>query len=113
MIQNGIDWTGAWRHERDFFATMQPWCGLDSYYQSLLCTTKLMDRLGKILADLIAKRCEAFSFTLLNRLVDDGWLCVRRLPEIQDELHKVMQTTGERRRALPKELSNDPIGEVL
>ena len=56
-----------------------------------------MDRLGKILADLIAKRCEAFSFTCLNRLVDDGWLCVRRLPEIQDELYKAMQATGERR----------------
>ncbi|KIM62717.1 hypothetical protein SCLCIDRAFT_118891 [Scleroderma citrinum Foug A] len=91
MIKDGIDWAGARRHESEFFATTQPWCGLDSYHQSFLRTTKLTDRLSTILAELIAKR----------------------LPEIQDELYRVMQFTEERLRALPKEPSNDPVGEVL
>jgi len=112
MIKDGIDWAGARRHESEFFATTQPWCGLDSYYQSFLRTTKLTDRLSTILAELIAKRCEAFLLCSLNRLVD-GRVCVRRLPEIQDELYKVMQITEERLRALPQEPSNDPVGEVL
>ena len=113
MIKDGIDWAGARRHESEFFATTQPWCGLDSYHQSFLRTTKLTDRLSTILAELIAKRCEAFLLSSLSRLVDDGRVCVRRLPEIQDELYRVMQFTEERLRALPKEPSNDPVGEVL
>ena len=113
MIKDGIDWAGARRHESEWFATTQPWCGLDSYYQSFLRTTKLTDRLSTILAELIAKRCETFLLSSLNRFVVDGRACVRRLPEIQDELHKVMHFTEERLRALPKEPSNDPVGEVL
>ncbi|KAL4066187.1 P-loop containing nucleoside triphosphate hydrolase protein [Scleroderma citrinum] len=90
-LKDGIDWAGARRHESEFFASTQPWCDLDPYYQSFLRTSKLTDRLSTILAELIAKR----------------------LPEIQDELHKVVQMTEERLRALPREPSSDPIGEVL
>lgn len=91
MLKKGIDWAGARHHENDFFDTTQPWCSLDSYYQSFLRTSNLTNRLSTILAELIAKR----------------------LPKIQNELYQAMQQTEESLRALPKEPSNDPVGEVL
>ena len=60
-IKAGIDWAGARRQEREYFASTKPWCDLDSYYQSFLCTTKLTERLSTILAELITKRCDTFS----------------------------------------------------
>ena len=45
-------------------------------------------------------------------LVVDG-ICAHRLPKIQNELYQAMQQTEESLRALPKEPSNDPVGEVL
>lgn len=59
-IKDGIDWAGARRQECQFFASTKPWCDLDSYYQSFLCTSKLTDRLSTILAELIAKRYDMF-----------------------------------------------------
>ncbi|KIM53478.1 hypothetical protein SCLCIDRAFT_1222690 [Scleroderma citrinum Foug A] len=90
-IKAGIDWAGARRQEREYFASTKPWCDLDSYYQSFLCTTKLTERLSTILAELITKR----------------------LPEIQEELYRVVQETERELSSLPKEPSGDSVGEVL
>ena len=38
---------------------------------------------------------------------------VHRLPEIQEELYKVMQVTEKELRSLLKEPSSDPISEVI
>jgi len=72
-IKDGIDWAGARRQEREFFASTKPWCNLDSYCQSFLCTTRLTERLSTILAELIAKRCDIFSvpFSTLMGLYAD------------------------------------------
>lgn len=64
MIKDGIDWAGARRHENDWFEQTLPWCSLDPYHQSFLRTTRLVDRLSTILAELIAKRCEACFYIL-------------------------------------------------
>jgi len=88
--------TSPWKR---VFATTQSWYDLPSNYLSFL-TTKLTDRrLSTILAGLIAKRCEGFLLSSLDRLIVDGRVCVRRLPEIQGEPLKVMQTMEEKLRA--------------
>ena len=61
MLKKGIGWAGARHHENEFFDTTQPWCSLDSYYHLFLQTSNLTNRLSTILAELIAKRCEAFT----------------------------------------------------
>ena len=114
MLKIEIDWAEARHHENEFFDTTQPWCSLDSYYQSFLRTSNLTNLLSTILAELIAKRCEAFTLSVffIVCLVADG-ICVHRLPKIQNELYQAMQQTEESLRALPKEPSHDPVGEVL
>ena len=42
------------------FACTKPWCNLDSYYQSFLCTTELTEQVSTILVELIAKRYGTF-----------------------------------------------------
>ena len=59
-IKAGIDWAGACCQECEYFASTKPWCNLDSYSQSFLCTTKLIEWLSTILAELITKRCDTF-----------------------------------------------------
>ena len=56
-LGQGITWAGARRREEEWFASNQPWCNLDSFHRSLLRTSKLVERLSNILAELIAKRC--------------------------------------------------------
>ncbi|KAL4066183.1 P-loop containing nucleoside triphosphate hydrolase protein [Scleroderma citrinum] len=87
----GITWADARRQEEEWFTTNQPWRNLDSYHKSLLRTSKLVERLSNILAELIAKR----------------------LPEIQEELYKVLQQTEKELAELPQPPSSNPLGDVL
>ncbi|KAL4078952.1 P-loop containing nucleoside triphosphate hydrolase protein [Scleroderma yunnanense] len=87
----GITWAGARHQEEEWFSTKEPWSSLDSYYKSFLCTSKLTERLSNILAELISKR----------------------LPEIQEELYKVLQQTEKEIAKLPQPPSGNPLGEIL
>ncbi|KAI6044467.1 P-loop containing nucleoside triphosphate hydrolase protein [Pisolithus marmoratus] len=90
-IAQGITWPEARAAEDSFFATTPPWCNLEDHFQSFLRTAKLTDRLSNILAELIAKR----------------------LPEIQDELYKVLQHAEKDLAELPPEPPSDPVSEAL
>ncbi|KAL4066184.1 P-loop containing nucleoside triphosphate hydrolase protein [Scleroderma citrinum] len=87
----GITWADARRQEEEWFAIKQPWCSFDSYHRSFLRTGRLVERLSIILAELIAKR----------------------LPEIQEELYRVLQQTEKELAELPQPPSSNPLGEVL
>ncbi|KAI1783118.1 P-loop containing nucleoside triphosphate hydrolase protein [Ganoderma leucocontextum] len=90
-IAAGITWEEAREKEREFFTTGSPWNALDLEYQNRLGTHKLVDRLSDVLSDCIS----------------------RRLPNIQDELHKLLAATDERLTELPKPPSSDVLSEVL
>jgi len=91
VLAKGITWTEARRQENEYFTVTQPWCSLESQYQSYLRTSNLTERLSIILSELVAKR----------------------LPEIQDELVNTIRETEEKISKLPRAPSNDPLGEVL
>jgi hypothetical protein len=50
------------------------------------------------------------AFIIVSRTVSD---ITRRLPEIQDELQKLIVATEDRIRLLPRPPSNDPVGDIL
>ncbi|OBZ65815.1 Interferon-induced GTP-binding protein Mx [Grifola frondosa] len=87
----GISWSEARQQEREYFSSTSPWAALDYEYQNQLGTANLTERLSAVLSDLIAKR----------------------LPEIQDELQNLLQTTEDNIRRLPMPPSSDAFGEVL
>ena len=62
-LSQGVTWAGARRQEEEWFNTNLPWCNLDSIHKSLLRTTKVVERLSIILAELIAKRCVTYILT--------------------------------------------------
>ncbi|TCD65552.1 hypothetical protein EIP91_002516 [Steccherinum ochraceum] len=90
-LKAGISWAEARDKEKEFFASTSPWCDLDAMYQRQLGTHNLTERLSEVLSELISKR----------------------LPDFQDELQKLLQTTDESLRKLPKPPSSDALGEVL
>ncbi|KAI6167303.1 P-loop containing nucleoside triphosphate hydrolase protein [Pisolithus thermaeus] len=90
-IAQGITWAAARAAEDSFFAGIQPWCDLEEHLQSFLRTARLTERLSHILAELISKR----------------------LPEIQDELYKVLQHTEKDLKDLPPEPPADAVSEAL
>ncbi|KAI0820963.1 P-loop containing nucleoside triphosphate hydrolase protein [Irpex lacteus] len=90
-VAEGITWEEARSQEELFFAQVQPWSSLDVGTRQQLGTANLTERLSDILSELI----------------------VKRLPELQDELQKLIQLTEASIRQLPKPPSADPVGEVL
>ncbi|KAI6014082.1 hypothetical protein PISMIDRAFT_212315 [Pisolithus microcarpus 441] len=90
-LAQGSGWSWARSLEDTFFAHTAPWCNLEDHLQSFLRTSRLTDRLSTILAELISKR----------------------LPEIQDELYKVLQHTEKDLKDLPPEPPADPVNEAL
>ncbi|KIK18142.1 hypothetical protein PISMIDRAFT_195484 [Pisolithus microcarpus 441] len=90
-LAQGSGWSWARVLEDTFFAHTAPWCNLEDHLQSFLRTSRLIDRLSTILAELISKR----------------------LPEIQDELYKVLQHTEKDLKDLPPEPPADPVNEAL
>ncbi|KAI0692158.1 P-loop containing nucleoside triphosphate hydrolase protein [Cytidiella melzeri] len=90
-VQEGITWEEARVQEETFFAQVAPWAGLDAGIRHQLGTSNLTERLSFILSALIAKR----------------------LPELRDELQKLIQQTEEALRQLPKPPSSDPQREIL
>lgn len=107
-MQDGITWEEARTEEEKFFALTAPWSSLDAGLREHLGTSNLTARLSIILSALIAKR---FVTSLPPAL------CVIelfiRLPELQEELQKLIQQTEEALRSLPKPPSADPLGEIL
>ncbi|KAI6014041.1 P-loop containing nucleoside triphosphate hydrolase protein [Pisolithus microcarpus] len=92
LVNNwGMTWSGARTSEEAFFSGMSPWCDLEDHLQAYLRTSRLTDRLSIILAELISKR----------------------LPEIQEELYKVLQHTEKDLKDLPPEPPADPVNEAL
>ncbi|KAI6001196.1 P-loop containing nucleoside triphosphate hydrolase protein [Pisolithus albus] len=90
-VAQGMTWSEARASEDAFFAGISPWCDLEEHLQAFLRTSRLTDRLSNILAELISKR----------------------LPEIQDELYKVLRHTEEDLKELPPEPPTDPVNEAL
>lgn len=90
-LAQGMTWSEARTSEEAFFAGISPWCDLEDHLQSYLRTSRLTDRLSIILAELISKR----------------------LPEIQEELYKVLQHTEKDLKDLPPEPPADPVNEAL
>ncbi|KII95434.1 hypothetical protein PLICRDRAFT_25913 [Plicaturopsis crispa FD-325 SS-3] len=90
-LKQGISWAEARSEEDNFFSMTSPWSGLESIHQQYLRTSNLTTRLSIILSDLIGKR----------------------LPEIQEELQKLLEKTKDSLRQLPKPPSPDPVGEIL
>ncbi|KIO03399.1 hypothetical protein M404DRAFT_145645 [Pisolithus tinctorius Marx 270] len=90
-LAQGITWAEARAQEDCFFAGTPPWCDLEDHFQSFLRTSKLTERLSNILAELIS----------------------RRLPEIQDELYRVLQHAEKDLADLPPVPPSDPVSEAL
>lgn len=85
---------GTWEDARDienqFFGTA-PWSELDIIYQRFLRTPNLVQSLSGILSDLISTR----------------------LPKIYEQLDFSIEKTLEDLRGLPREPTDDPVGEVM
>ncbi|KAI0302311.1 P-loop containing nucleoside triphosphate hydrolase protein [Multifurca ochricompacta] len=90
-IRNGITYELAREKEFEFFSTRTPWSNLDQLYQRRLGTEKLTRRLGQVLSNLISKR----------------------LPELQEELDKLLDQTSHDLSRLPNPPSSEPVGEML
>ncbi|GJF00698.1 P-loop containing nucleoside triphosphate hydrolase protein [Phanerochaete sordida] len=87
----GITWEEARASEREYFSFTSPWSTLDYTYQRQLGTGNLTERLSSILSALIS----------------------RRLPELQEELEKLIQGTEEGLRQLSKAPSQDVFTEII
>jgi hypothetical protein len=59
-IERGITWEEARSQERDYFAFNPPWSTLDYAHQQQLGTANLVERLSRLLSQLIAKRSFGF-----------------------------------------------------
>jgi hypothetical protein len=90
-IRDGITYEEARKNEAVFFSTIAPWSNLEWLYQRRLGTDKLTSRLGQLLSTLISKR----------------------LPEMQEELDRLLKQTQEGISRLPNPPSSEPISEVL
>ncbi|KAF8504672.1 P-loop containing nucleoside triphosphate hydrolase protein [Russula emetica] len=90
-MKNGITYEQARQKEAEFFSTKAPWSNLDWLYQQRLGTEKLTRRLGELLSNLIAKR----------------------LPELEEELEKLLERTTHDLSRLPNPPSSEPVGEML
>ncbi|KAF8623386.1 hypothetical protein AX17_007424 [Amanita inopinata Kibby_2008] len=90
-LKAGITWRDARRREDEFFSMTAPWSDLETVYQKFLRTSNLVECLSTVLSDLILKR----------------------LPEIQDELERSIAKAQHQLNNMPKEPSNDPIGEIM
>ncbi|OBZ65896.1 Interferon-induced GTP-binding protein Mx2 [Grifola frondosa] len=90
-IAAGITWEDARRQEHEYFSSTSPWSSLDVGLRSHLGTAQLVARLSDVLSDLI----------------------VKRLPELQEELHDLLEKTEESLRQLPEPPSDEPIAKIL
>ncbi|TFY77283.1 hypothetical protein EWM64_g6731 [Hericium alpestre] len=87
----GISWEGARAAEMDFFENHAPWSDLEFIHRQSLGTAQLTEHLSNKLADLIA----------------------RRLPDIQEELEKLLQQTEAALNRLPPPPSDEPVSEMF
>ncbi|PPR05458.1 hypothetical protein CVT24_008227 [Panaeolus cyanescens] len=83
-------WEDARKIEDIFFSTNSPWCELDPMYQRFLRTRNLVERLSKILSDLISKR----------------------IPEIREEVVKIIRQTKDEIASLPREPPGGPLKTI-
>lgn len=90
-IRNGITYEQAREREAEFFSTREPWSNLEWLCQRRLGTDKLTKRLGQVLSSLISKR----------------------LPELQEELDRLLGQTRQDISRLPKPPSSEPVSEIL
>ncbi|KAI9441577.1 P-loop containing nucleoside triphosphate hydrolase protein [Lactarius indigo] len=90
-IRNGITYEQAREKEAEFFSTKEPWSSLEWLYQRRLGTDKLTRRLGQVLYSLISKR----------------------LPELQEELDRLLDQTQMDISRLPSPPSSEPVAEIL
>ncbi|PPQ82662.1 hypothetical protein CVT24_004200 [Panaeolus cyanescens] len=79
-----MTWEDARQMEEDFFSANSPWCELDPIYQRYLCTRNLVDRLSRVLSDLMSKR----------------------VPEIRMEIDRIIRETKDEIASLPREPRN-------
>ncbi|KAH9007590.1 P-loop containing nucleoside triphosphate hydrolase protein [Lactarius deliciosus] len=89
-IRDGITYEKAREQEAVFFSTKEPWSNLEWLYQRRLGTDKLTTRLGQLLSSLISKR----------------------LPELQEELDKLLAQTQQDISQLPNPPSSEPNSEL-
>ncbi|KAH9175022.1 P-loop containing nucleoside triphosphate hydrolase protein [Lactarius sanguifluus] len=85
-IRDGITYEKAREQEAMFFSTKEPWSNLEWLYQRRLGTDKLTTRLGQLLSSLISKR----------------------LPELQEELDRLLAQTQQDISQLPNPPSSEP-----
>ncbi|KAI0245062.1 P-loop containing nucleoside triphosphate hydrolase protein [Lactifluus subvellereus] len=90
-IKRGITYEQAREGEAEFFSTRAPWSSLEWLYRRRLGTDKLTRRLGEVLSGLISKR----------------------LPELQEELDRLLDNTNRDISRLPKPPSSEPVAEIL
>ncbi|THU85106.1 hypothetical protein K435DRAFT_764484 [Dendrothele bispora CBS 962.96] len=91
QLREGITWEQARLKENEFFSMTSPWADkLEPMFQRYLRTSNLVERLSRILSDLISKR----------------------LPEIHKELENSIRTTRGQLGQLPKAPSRDPLSEI-
>ncbi|KAH9007584.1 P-loop containing nucleoside triphosphate hydrolase protein [Lactarius deliciosus] len=90
-IRNGITYEQAREREAEFFSTTEPWSNLEWLYQRRLGTDKLTRRLGQVLYSLISKR----------------------LPELQEELDRLLDQIQMDIARLPSPPSSEPVAEIL
>ncbi|KAH9032594.1 P-loop containing nucleoside triphosphate hydrolase protein [Lactarius pseudohatsudake] len=90
-IRNGITYEQARENEAEFFSIREPWSNLEWLCQRRLGTDNLTKRLGEVLSSLISKR----------------------LPELQEELDRLLEQTQQDIDRLPKPPSSEPVSEVL
>ncbi|KAI0250036.1 P-loop containing nucleoside triphosphate hydrolase protein [Lactifluus subvellereus] len=90
-IRSGITYDQAREREAEFFQTRAPWSNLEWLYRRRLGTDKLTRRLGQVLSDLISKR----------------------LPELQEELDRLLEKTNHDISRLPSPPSSEPVAEIM
>ncbi|THU86328.1 hypothetical protein K435DRAFT_868411 [Dendrothele bispora CBS 962.96] len=90
QLREGITWKQARAKEHEFFSMTSPWADLEPMFQRYLRTSNFVERLSRILSDLISKR----------------------LPEIHKELENSIRTTQGQLQKLPKAPSGYPLSEI-
>lgn len=107
-IKNGITWEEACREENDYFTSTSPWSMLEFEHRQRLGTTNLTEKLSHLLCALIAKR-----YALSDEHCGRASNSPDRLPELHDELQKLIRTTEESLHSLPKPPSEDAFAEIF